>query len=227
MAVRAARELGRVDRIEISAAGRDLDPPPGLSVPYALRTLIDELTMRPVLLREGAAIECEPLSAGGSIDFGDPIGVAETIYTLHSELRTFGDSFSAVDVSFRLSLSESLLARLRELAAAPPEVQERAEAESVPPSPRTVSVHIVDAYGNGSRARVRARMDPLEAWGLGGGVVSTAAPAAAAVRLLRRGRIEARGVHPPERCIDPDDLFPELERRGCRFDVVVEEGVAA
>jgi hypothetical protein len=24
---------------------------------------------------------------------------------------------------------------------------------------------------------------------------------------------------PPERCIDPDDLFPELERRGVRFEV--------
>jgi hypothetical protein len=28
----------------------------------------------------------------------------------------------------------------------------------------------------------------------------------------------------PERCVEPDDLFPELERRNCRFRV--EEGVA-
>jgi saccharopine dehydrogenase (NAD+, L-lysine-forming) len=227
MAVRAARELERVERIEVSAAGRDLDPPPGLSVPYALRTLIDEITMRPVLLRDGKAIECEPLSPGGMVDFGDPIGEAETIYTLHSELRTFGESFSAGQVSFRLSLPESLLTRLRELAGAPADAQERAAAEALPPSPNTVSVHVVDAYGNGSRASVRAQTNPVEAWGLGGGVVSTAAPAAAAVRLLWRGKIEARGVHPPERCIDPDDLFPELERHGCDFEVVVDEGVAA
>ena len=65
------------------------------------------------------------------------------------------------------------------------------------------------------------RRDPrrIERWGLGGGVVSTASPAAAAVRLLARGRIEARGALPPERCIDPEDLFPELERRGCAFEV--------
>jgi lysine 6-dehydrogenase len=226
MAVRAARELERVERIDVSAAGRDLDPPPGLSVPYSLRTLIDEVTMPPVLLRDGAAIECEPLTPGGVVDFGDPIGEAETIYTLHSELRTFGESFSTGQASFRLTLPESLLTRLRELAGAPVDAQERAAAEAIPPSSNTIAVHVVDAYGNGSRARVRARTSPVEAWGLGGGVVSTAAPAAAAVRLLRRGRIEARGVHPPERCIDPDDLFPELERHGCEFDVVVEQGAA-
>jgi saccharopine dehydrogenase-like NADP-dependent oxidoreductase len=58
-------------------------------------------------------------------------------------------------------------------------------------------------------------------WGLGGGVVSTAAPAAALVRLLARGQIRRVGVHPPEKCVDPDDLLPELERRGCRFEVTV------
>jgi lysine 6-dehydrogenase len=227
MAARAARELERVERIDVSAAGRDLDPPPGLSVPYALRTLIDELTMRPVLLRDGASVECEPLTPGGTVDFGEPIGEAETIYTLHSELRTFGESFAVRDASFRLSLAEPLLQRLRELSSAPAEDQDRATAEAVAPSASTIAVHVVDAYGGGTHVRVRARTVPTEAWGLGGGIVSTAAPAAATVRLLARGRIEARGVRPPERCLEPDDLFPELERRGCEFDVVVEEGAAA
>ena len=72
--------------------------------------------------------------------------------------------------------------------------------------------------------RVRAVTRPhRRAWGLGGGVVSTAAPAAAAVRLLARGAIEARGALPPERCIDPSELFAELEQRGCGFEVEVTE----
>jgi saccharopine dehydrogenase-like NADP-dependent oxidoreductase len=54
-------------------------------------------------------------------------------------------------------------------------------------------------------------------FGLGGSVVSTAAPAAAAVRLLARGSLSATGVHPPERCIEPEQMFVELEARGCRF----------
>src|SRR5919197_603154 len=49
MAVRAARELRAEPReLRVVAAGRDLDPPRGgLSFPYALQTLIDEVTMRP------------------------------------------------------------------------------------------------------------------------------------------------------------------------------------
>jgi hypothetical protein len=67
--------------------------------------------------------------------------------------------------------------------------------------------------------RARSVTPPNQAWGLGGGIVSTASPAAAAVRLLARGSITGRGALPPESCIDPDEMFAELEGRGVRFDV--------
>lgn len=227
MAVRAARELARVEALHVSAAGRDLDPPPGFSVPYAVATLIDELTMHPVVLREGEPIEIEPMSPGGEVDFGDPIGKQGTIHTLHSELRTFGDSFGCREASFRLSLPEALLARLVDLSNAPPAERERADGGTLPPSPRTVSAHVVEALGDGRRVRITAITSPSERWGLGGSVVSTAAPAAAAIRLLARGRLEARGALPPERCVDPDDLFAELESRGCEFNVDARTEAAA
>jgi saccharopine dehydrogenase (NAD+, L-lysine-forming) len=230
MAQMAVNELGAdrgVDSIDVSAAGRDLDPPSGFSMPYALQTLLDELTMPPVVLRDGSPCEVEPLSDGGVVDFGDPIGEGQTIRTLHSELRTFGDSFGCREASFRLSLSPNLLARLRELVDAPgPEVR-RTQADAKPASGRTVSVHVVDARANGRSTRVRAVTEPMEAWGLGGGVVSTATPAAAAVRLLARGAIQARGVLPPERCVDPEALFAELAPRGCRVEVEAHEETRA
>jgi saccharopine dehydrogenase (NAD+, L-lysine-forming) len=231
MALRAARELGeeRLDSVHVSAASRDLDPPQGgeLVLPYALRTLIDELTLRPVAIRGGETAELEPLTPGGEVDYGEPIGTAATILTLHSELRTFGDSFGCAEASFRLSLTPALLKRLRELAGAPDDEIDAAARAARPQSARTVSVHRVDAAANGREATVRALTRPSEAWGLGGGVVSTAAPAAAAVRLLGRGRVAGRGVLPPERALDPDDVFPELERRGCTFTVEGREAVGA
>jgi lysine 6-dehydrogenase len=223
MGVRAKRELGEVVSMDVSAGGRDLDPPPGFSVPYALRTLIDELTLRPVVIRDGEAAEIDPLSDGGAVDFGEPIGEAEAIYTLHSEMLTFPDSFGCREASFRLSLAPELLARLRELVDAPPEEIERAAAEAAPPSPATVAVHLVEASDGERSIRVRSVTRPFEALGFGGGVTSTAAPAAATVRLLARGQIAERGVHPPESCIDPDDMFGELEQRGSRFDVLLIE----
>ena len=165
------------------------------------------------------------MSAGGSVEFGQPIGAAETIHTLHSELLTFGESFGCREASFRLSLSTDLLSRLRELTEAPEAEIGRIATEAVPPSAKTVSVHLVEASGGGRLVRVRAATEPIERWGFGGGIVSTAAPAAAAVRLLARGRIEARGAAPPERCIEPAEMFSELERRGCRFEVTTREEV--
>jgi saccharopine dehydrogenase (NAD+, L-lysine-forming) len=227
MATRAVRQLGATPhRVDVIAGGRDLSPPPGLSVPYSLRTLIDELTMPPVAVRGGRAHELEPLAPGGTVAFPDPIGHAETIHTLHSEVRTFPESFGCSESSFRLSLAPALLARLHDLRDASEEELLEAARSAQPASPQTVSVHIVEAAAEGGQAvRVTATTRPMEEWGLGGSVVSTAAPAAAAVRLLARGDLDTAGVRPPERCVEPDLLFPELERRNCVFNV--EEAVTA
>jgi saccharopine dehydrogenase (NAD+, L-lysine-forming) len=227
MALEAVRRLeGEIESVHVAAAGRDPEAPPGLSLPYALRTLIDELTMAPVVVREGKPVELEPLRPGGVVDYGQPIGEAETIYTLHSEPRTFPDSFGCRETSFRLSLAPALYGRLGEVIASSPEEVERAQVEAKPASPKTFSVHVVDATSSDGRsARVTCLTPPHESWRLGGGVVSTASPAAAAVRLLARGKIEARGALPPERCIEPEDMFPELERRGCVFRVETVEAV--
>ncbi len=221
MAARALRDLAAPpEEIEIAAAGRD---PEGsddgrLHPPYAIQTLLDELTLAPVVLRNGQPVEIEPLSDGGAVDFGDPIGEADTIYTLHSELATFGESFGCRNAGFKLSLAPRLLAGLRDLVGAPADAVAQAAREAVPPSPHTASVHVVTVRDE-SGSTVRARAVTRPHFGLGGSIVSTAAPIAAAVRLLARGEIEATGALPPERCLDPDLMFAELETRACAFGV--------
>ena len=227
MAARAVRELGeRPRRVDVIAAGRDLDPPDGASFPYALQTLVDELTMNPMAQRGGEPTALEPLQPGGAVDLPEPIGRADTIYTLHSEVRTFPSSFGCRECSFRLSLSPKVLERVRGLTETEEYELAAASRAAMPASPQTVSVHRVEAEGAGGVVTVTATTRPIERWEVGGSIVSTAAPAAAAVRLLARGRIAARGALPPELCIEPDDLFPELERRSCRFDVEVHAHAA-
>ena len=106
MAVRAVRDARREPR-ELRRDGRRPRPRPaagGTSFPYALQTLVDELTMRPVVVEDGeprrdrAARE----RRRGRLRRADRRG--ETIYTLHSELRTFPTSFGCREASFRLSL---------------------------------------------------------------------------------------------------------------------------
>jgi lysine 6-dehydrogenase len=223
MARVAVRELGGVDEIRVSAAGRDLDPPAGFSLPYSLRTILDELTMAPIVVRDGKATEVAPLEPGGSVDFGAEIGVAEVIHTLHSEMLTFPTSFGCREASFRLSLAPGAVERVRELAGAADQDVDAAAREVAPPSPRTVTVHLVEARVGDRAAVIRAVTRSHERWGIGGGVVSTAAPAAAAVRLIARGELAARGAMPPELCLEPEPMFAELETRGCRFETEMLE----
>jgi lysine 6-dehydrogenase len=219
LAARAVRELpGKPASISILAAGRDLEPPEGLSFPYAVRTLLDEITMPPIALIDGRPNEMQPLQAGPTADFGDPIGEAGTIFTLHSEVLTFGDSFEVPNVTFALSLSPAVLESLEELRGVSEERIAEVARSASPPSANAVSVHIVEVTGGDTMIRARSVTPPNETWDLGGGIVSTASPAAAAVRLLARGSIRRRGALPPESCIDPDEMFAELEARGVRFD---------
>jgi lysine 6-dehydrogenase len=220
LAVRAMRELpGNPISISVLAGGRDLKPTGELSFPYALRTLLDEITMPPMAIINGRAQEMKPLQEGPRADFGDPIGEAETIFTLHSEVLTFGDSFGAPNVTFALSLPPVVLESLKELSGASEERIAEVARSASPPSANTTSIHIVEITGPDTVVRARSVTPPNEAWALGGGIVSTATPAAAAVRLLARGSIAKRGALPPEGCIDPDEMFAELESRGVRFDV--------
>jgi saccharopine dehydrogenase (NAD+, L-lysine-forming) len=226
MAQRAMRELGAdagpVESVDVFAAGRDPAAPADgrLWPPYAIQTLLDELTLPPVVLREGKPAEIEPLTPGGAVDYGEPIGEVDTIYTLHSELATFGESFRCRSASFRLSLKPELIGRLKGLIGAASEEVAEAARGAVPQSAQTVSVHMTKSLAASGRAvTVRAVSPPH--FGLGGSIVSTAAPAAASVRLLARGSLSASGALPPERCVEPDELFAELETRGCRFSVDV------
>jgi lysine 6-dehydrogenase len=230
LAARAVRELsGSPISISVLAAGRDLDPPEGLSFPYAVRTLLDEITLPPMALIDGRPRELQPLQTGPLADFGDPIGEGETIFTLHSEVLTFGDSFDVPNVTFALSLSPKVLESLDELRGASEERIAQVARSASPPSAKTVSVHLVEVSSDEAAIRARSVTPPNDAWELGGGIVSTATPAAAAVRLLARGRITRRGALPPESCIDPDEMFAELESRGVRFEFAstpVERGDA-
>lgn len=228
MAARAVRELGgSAESISVAAGGRDLDPPEGMAFPYAVRTLIAEISEPPMALIDGKTRSLEPLQPGPMVDFGDPIGEAETIFTLHSEVLTFGDSFGASNVTFALSLPPQVLELVKELSSAGEERVAEVAAAASHPSPNTVSCHVVEAVAGERTVRARSFTPPHREWGIGGGVLSTGASAAAAVRLLARGSIKAAGALPAESCIDPEEMFAELETRGVRFEFqTMESGVA-
>jgi saccharopine dehydrogenase (NAD+, L-lysine-forming) len=227
MAAWAAAGLDSVESVRCASAGLDQQPPEGFSTPYALRTLLDEVTMPPVIVDHGETIDLDPLTEADSITFPEPIGERRCIVTLHSEVATLPAALGAASCSFRLGLEGRVLERLRELAAAAPEEL----PVPAPPSPRTWSAQRVDVLGRLDGRLVSrtatALTPPHDAWGLGGGVVSTASVAAATVRLLGRGRLPVAGVHAPEAALKPDELLAELERVGTVFEMHTNSEVPA
>jgi Saccharopine dehydrogenase NADP binding domain len=200
----AAAAVARLDEdpesLEIWAATRDpaaADHP--FPAPYSVRTLLDELQMRPVVVEDGHVIEVSPLSGEATRRLPDPVGEARGIYTLHSELATLPSAFPTLkEASFRLCLSPGLLEKLLAL-------EEGEEPEPYEQSPASVAVHLVDAEGAGRR---------VVGWTLtrGGSARSTSEPAARTAVELLEGRLSFAGVKSPEAAIpDPEPFLALLD----------------
>lgn len=201
LAAAGARRLGDDPvSLEIWAATRDpaaVDHP--FPAPYSVQTLRDELRMRPVVLREGSLEEVDPLSGAAERDFPEPVGRAEGIFTLHSELATLPVSLPTLrEASFRLCLSSGLLEKLLAL-------QEGELPEPYTQSPDSVAVHEVEVRGGSGRVVGRTVTR-------GGSAKSTSEPAARGAVELDAGRLAAPGVHPPETAIaDPEGFLALLD----------------
>jgi hypothetical protein len=195
----AVERLGSEPRmLHIWAVTRDpaaADHP--FPAPYSVRTLLDELHLRPMVVEDGQVTDVEPLSGQAEREFPEPIGRARGIYTLHSELATLPVRYPSLEqASFRLCLTPTLLEKLLALP-------DGEEPEPYVQSPASVAVHLVEA-ANGGQPVVGMTVTR------GGSARSTSEPAARAAAELEAGRIVASGVLPPEEAIPDPEAFLAL-----------------
>jgi Saccharopine dehydrogenase NADP binding domain len=197
----AAQRLAEEPRsLEIWAAARDpaaAEHP--FPAPYSVRTLLDELQLRPVVVEGGEVRDVEPLSGEAERELPAPVGRAKGIYTLHSELRTLPAGLPSLDsASFRLCLAPGLLEKLLVL-------EEGEEPQPYEQSEDAVAVHLVELLGEKRR---------VVGWTLtrGGSARSTSEPAARAAVELAEGRLRFSGALPPEDAVsDPDGFLALLD----------------
>jgi hypothetical protein len=199
LAAAAAQRLGEEPRsLEIWAAARDpaaAEHP--FPAPYSVRTLLDELHLRPVVVEDGEVREVEPLSGEAERELPAPVGRAKGIYTLHSELKTLPGALPSLEsASFRLCLAPGLLEKLLAL-------EDGEEPQPYEQSEEAVAVHLVELLGETRR---------VVGWTLtrGGSARSTSEPAARAAVELRDGRLRFDGVRPPETAVPDPDAFLAL-----------------
>jgi saccharopine dehydrogenase-like NADP-dependent oxidoreductase len=234
MAAHAVERLGgRIDKVVVAAAGRDPNPPAGpLVAPYAVETILDELSMPTPVVQGGQDVFLEPLTDAGTVEFGDPVGPAPTIFTIHSEQATFAESFGASEVSFQLSLNPVFLDKIRLLTdlglagTEPIDVRGTgvvprqvliallAQLPKASPSHEAFGIHRVEVYGENGVAVTECVTRSVERLTFGGGVLSTACPPAIVADMICRGELAQRGVLPSERAVPFAPLFERLERYG-------------
>lgn len=164
--------------------------------PYSVRTLLDELSMRPMVVLGGRLTDVDPLSGQAERDFPAPVGRASGIYTLHSELATLPAAYPTLEeASFRLCLTPGLLDKLLALPPGAP------EPEPYMQSPASVAVHVVEVQNGDGRGVTGMTITR------GGSARSTSEPAARAAVELYEGRLSAPGVYAPEEAVGDPEAF--------------------
>lgn len=102
--------------------GSTADRGDSLTAPYAIETILDEISMPAMVFREGEFAERPPLSEEQQYLFPEPIGWAKTHLSLHSEVATIPLSFAEKGIqecSFKITFfgySEAALRKLQFLA---------------------------------------------------------------------------------------------------------------
>ena len=245
-----AERLDTVESVRIFN-GSTVDPSDSLRWPYSLWTILDEITERPMVFRDGAFVDLDPLSEEEMFHFQEPIGYAKTHLSLHSEVATIPLSLADQGIrhcEFKIGFfgfSEAALRKLQFLASiglASTEPRRVGEIEDVVPRrllvdlleemPHTLPQHegfkdiatIAEGTRGGTPARFRLDTTawPSEELRVKGGTVVVGSPAAITGRWLGSKELTAPGVHPPETVIPPKLFYAELAKRGVKTTLTEE-----
>ena len=219
---------------------------------YSIQTIFDEITLPPVVYRDGEFRETEPLGEEEMYRFQDPIGVSKVHLSLHSEVATLPVTYMAKGIKecfFKISFfgySEKALRQLQFLAQLGLASSEPVTVRGAQVKPRDVLIEVLKRApqverkgsvgfkdivtevrgvrgGKPVAGRVETIAWPHKDWNLSGGTLMVASPPAIVARWLAQGSVKATGVLPPERAVDAARFFKDLADRGARTTVDVAE----
>lgn len=103
-----ASKLDSVDEIHIRTGSKG-----GGGFAYSAKTILDELTLAPVLFENGKFNTVEPLSGKERYRLPSPVDEVEGFYSIHSEIATLPFTIRGVKtVTFRVAFSPSLVQKV-------------------------------------------------------------------------------------------------------------------
>ncbi len=243
----------RLDTIESIRIYDGIKPPPPDQVvfSYAVATILDELTLPPMVFRDGKFLACEPLSEFEDYWFTPPIGLLPMHLSLHSEVATLPLTFQKKGIRecvFKINywgMAPETVEKVKVLADLGFASREPVQVGGVSVVPRELMVTLLSGYVPPIASFLEPPRNQPPDWTkeivtevrgtregkpvlyrLGtltvkGSLPTGVAPSIAA-QWLAEGRIPP-GVYPPEAVIDPLPFFKELEKRGIPTQVSVTE----
>ena len=240
--IQARYAADRLDTIESIKIFDGVKPPPPDDVlfTYAVPTIVEELTVKPMIFENSEFVAREPLSGFEDYWFTPPLGLLPMHLSLHSEVATLPVTFKDKGVKecfFKINywgMAQKMVEKVRVLA-------EFGFAETVPIEvkgqsvvPHDVTISLLSEYvppiteflappktqppdwAKEIVTEVHGTKDRKEmTYRLGtltckGALPTGVAPAIAAV-WLAEGRIQP-GVYPPEAALAPEPFFEELQQ---------------
>ena len=241
--VQARYAADRLDSIESIRIFDGIKPPPpdDMRFSYAVPTIVDELTIEPMIFENGEFVAKEPLSGFEDYWFTQPLGLLPMHLSLHSEVATLPVTFKDKGINectFKINywgMAKETIEKVRVLVEFGFDKQEPVEINGVSVVPRDMMVSMLSGYvPTINELLAPAKTQPpdwskeivTEIHGMKDGKAVTyrmgtltckgalptgVAPAVAAI-WLAEGRVPP-GVYPPEASIDPEQFFKELEQR--------------
>jgi saccharopine dehydrogenase (NAD+, L-lysine-forming) len=231
----------RLDTIESVKIYDGIKPPPpdDLRFTYAVPTIVDELTVEPMVFENGEFVAKEPLTGFEDYWFTAPLGLLPMHYSLHSEVATIPVSFKDNGIQecfFKINywgMAKNTVEKVRVLAEFGFAETDPVEVKGSSIVPRDMMVAMLSGYVPPITdflappknkppdwvkeivSEIQGTKDDKEVtYRLGtvtckGALPTGVVPAIAAI-WLAEGRIEP-GVYPPEAALDPEPFFKELE----------------
>jgi saccharopine dehydrogenase-like NADP-dependent oxidoreductase len=249
--VQARYAADRLDTVEYIRIYDGILPPPGddIRFGYAIPTIMDELTLPPMVFRDGEFVEEMPLAGEEDYWFAPPLGLLRCHLSLHSEVATLPLTFKDKGVRecfFKVNywgMNRQAFARVKLLADLGFAGNDPVDVRGALVKPRDVLVTLLADCIPPLDAFVQEPADPTR-WSkeivtevkgtqegkesiyrLGtltavGSLPTGVAPSVVA-QWLAAGRVPGPGVFPPEVVVDPASFFRELEQRGIVTQVSV------
>ncbi|MBN1954811.1 MAG: saccharopine dehydrogenase NADP-binding domain-containing protein [Anaerolineae bacterium] len=246
----AADLLDTVDTVRIYDGIRP--PPPGaVAFTYAMSTILDELTLPPVVYRGGDFEACQPLGEPEDYCFSPPLGLLPVHLSLHSEVATLPltlKSKGVREVVFKINywgMAPDAVASIKALVDLGFASRAPVLAGETTVAPRDLLIALLGAHvlpilsfleppksqppdwAKEIVTEVRgARYGRPVTYRLATATVKGPLPTGAAASIVAQWLAEGRippGVHPPETALDPLPFFQELEKRGIPTQVSVTQ----